>query len=162
MDANPSVAEGEEVDSADVCEGQDSKNGQELKKGRRSFLQQLDKDFCVEPAVPIRPERGACSKKDQAMATCRAYQAANPSLDSVRDPLLYWQSEGKDAFPMLYPLAISMLKFSGGNAMLERLFSYCALVSDDARRRSIDLRSLMMLRCNGYDSGMPVYLPPWK
>ena len=82
------------------------------------------------------------------MATCRAYQAPNPSLDSVRDPLSYWQCEGKGAFPMLYPLAISMLKFSSGNGMLERLFSYRAIVSDDARRRNIDLRRFMMLRCN--------------
>ena len=122
----------------------------------------MDEDFVAEPVVPDRPARGVFSKKDQVMATCRAYQAPNASLDSIRDPSAYWQGECTAFFPMLYPLAISMMKFASGNGMLERLFSYCAIVTDDARRRNIDLRRLMMLRCNGHHLGMPDYVPRWK
>ena len=95
-------------------------------------------------------------------AARRQYQASNAELDAVEDPVGWWANVGRHHYPDLYPAVLGLLRFSSGNALLERLFFYAAIVTRDRRRSTHVLRRLLMLRTNGFVLGMQGYLTPCK
>ena len=74
----------------------------------------------------------------------------------------YWAVGGEGAeFRRVVPGARSLLKLLSGNSKLERLFSAAAQVLSDETRKSVDVRTLLMLRYNGAACGLRGYTAKW-
>ena len=77
-------------------------------------------------------------------------------------PIEYWAEGGDGAeFRRVVPGARSLLKCLSGNAKLERLFSAAGQVLSDETRKSVDVRTLLMLRYNGPSCGLRGYIAKW-
>ena len=100
-------------------------------------------------------------QKRKMWAACQAYAEATIGCD---DPLMYWAEGGVGAssFQLVKFGARSLLKFSSGNAKLERVFSAAKLVFGDEKRKNCNLYRLLMLRFNGYPCLLPHYVEKWK
>ena len=130
--------------------------------GMDNFLKRHRDAYAPVADSATVPTNAKFTKRQEIAAACRQYQAANAELDAVEDPVGWWANVGRHRYPDLYPAVLGLLRFSSGNALLERLFSYAAIVTRDRRRSTNDLRRLLMLRTNGFLLGMQGYLTPWK
>ena len=118
-------------------------------------------DDHIASAVPVANlgECGGPTEQARMKALVRAYQSSALGSD---DPVAFWSDTGDGrAFTKMMPGARSLLKFSSGNAKLERVFSHAIQVFCDDRRKNVDIRQLLMLRCNGASAGLPDYRHIW-
>ena len=126
-------------------------------------MDELGDSFLVEHVAGHKPadikEVHVSSAKSRVTGSVRTYQEGMV-LDA--HPLEYWAEGGEVAeFRRVVPGARSLLKFLSGNATLERLFSAAGQILSDETRKSVDSRTLLMLRYNGAPCGLRGYMPNW-
>ena len=90
-------------------------------------------------------------------AQVRSYMSC-PAPPGSKDAIAWWRDIGRVEYWAIAPGARSLLKYSTGNATLERLFSRAIRIYGDKARKSADLRRAMLLAYNAYVLGMSGYI----
>ena len=109
-----------------------------------------------DKARPVQPPNSK-TLRYAIGAQVRSYMSC-PAPPGSKDAIAWWREVGRVEYWAIAPGARALLKYSTGNATLERLFSRAIRIYGDKARKSADLRRAMLLAYNAYVLGMSGYI----